>query len=414
MILIHCTNLSQQETQECSEVKVLHEKQPSVKAYLIRPKECSKGKLNTVEKSLKHSSRRCSTRSAKYRTQKVKTSSCGIENSVSTSSADIFKFSNKLDSQNFESKLSERNPRESLDMSKSFHLIPQEPSTSPFNPKRSMPSSYQRKRVSIAKKTSLPRSKSMKMEKYEIKDNVNDFGPLLDNKPEGSILKSFDDLAAAMFQENIIKKPSTLLRQQTSVQVKENHTTEDQFAKINDIPDTLSKQITPSISKLKLGKLSGQSRQNKLPESLTRRTTFTSSNMRHVDKGQIDLEMIISAKNKASSIKDNLKMMTKKKKSSCILESASSETVKTRNSFARNIENNNEFKFEGNFDTTLQTHPIHNCAKTSSAEEEKPFLSTQWTIAIADPDGDVIEVNSNIKGSPHSKDDTASVCKGTH
>ena len=372
---------------------------------MIRPKDCSRGKANNSgEVTVKRS---CSGFGSSHSTmchlQKNK-NSIGIENSLSHTCSKKFQNSNILDTE----------PRK-LDSLMQGTAIITDLSMTSANPDQTTPSGssnfstvlafdsskmppnvQQTKTASVESGSNMmARSKSMKLDKREKRSNFSTGESRLKKQSQNGIFKSFDDLAAVMFQESVpFKKTSSLLRQQTTiVPPRKQNTIGDRGSVLQDSPKSIyMDNMSPKTNK----------------EKMKRRAGFTNANKSRIDKGQIDLEMIVSAKSKASTIGKVYKRNERKRKHS--ENEYSGEGDNDTNHYRNNVVLKGRNRKLGRSKTVLGPDPMGDDYDIPAYHRiSKGVPKPRWTISIADPDGDVFEVKSNIHPQQDLKDIT-SVC----
>ena len=89
---------------------------------------------------------------------------------------------------------------------------------------------------------------------------------------------------------------------------------DDMWSNPKDLSDSVIYKSGNS-PKHKISKLSSPCRNKVLIDNWKRRTGFTHANKKHIDKGQVDLEAIVSAKTTASSLKGTMGKNFKSKSS---------------------------------------------------------------------------------------------------
>ena len=379
---------------------------------MIRPKDCSRGNTNTKSKQVtgKNCSGYCSSDSRMCHQQKDR-HSIGIDNLLQHTCTKKYQHSNTLDIHQSKSDSHLKSNTRSSDVSmtsenriKTIQTDPTISSTVLTIETSQMPPHVQTRTASVAasnsaskSKVCMKRSKSMKVDKYEKRSNFNSGESKLRKQSDDGFFKSFDDLAAAMFQEsNPFKKTSSLLRQQTTViQPKKQFTIGEQTSGLQDSPKSVCKsnmspKAIPNVERMK------------------RKAGFTNANKNRVDKGQIDLEMVVSAKSTASTIGKVYKINGRKRINA---ESDSFGEGVTDNHHYENNEIGKERNRKFGRSKTVMTHdPVDNCGNSSGYPTTyKGKCKPRWTISIADPDGDVFEVKSNIQHQQDLKD-IRSVC----
>ena len=381
---------------------------------MIRPIECSKGKLNTSEIASKNSSGTCTSHCRRLPRQKNRAISVINESSDRDTSVQKFKNSTTGNTHKCHSESFKTITPQSLDVAE-FHgkpsiIIPQESLCSSklsFSPY--IPSEYVRKQDLTFKSHGMSRSKSMRMEKCEKKFKVNNNRSTLIHQSNQSFFKSFDDLASAIFQENTFKKTSTLLRQQTTIAERKQYTMDAMRSEPKDLPDSVF-YTSEGLPKHKISKLSTPCRNKGLIDSWKRRTGFTHTNRKNIDKGQVDLEMIISAKTTASSLKGTMGKGWFKAKAPPLNHEYTCARVQKSNSCKTNSICISDNELEGGTNVVDQNLHTNNYHQVGCKKIMKAKSPPKWTISIADPDGDVFEVNSNIKGRG-SLEDMEPVCR---
>ena len=379
---------------------------------MIRPKDCSRGNTNTKSKQVigKNCSGFCSSDTRMCHQQKER-HSIGIDNLIQHTCTKKYQHSNTLDIHQSKSDSHLKSTTRSADVSMTpenrIHTCQTDPqilSTTLTIESSQMPPHVQTRTASVAasntaskSKVCMKRSKSMKVDKYEKRTNFNRGESKLKKQSEDGFFKSFDDLAAAMFQEsNPFKKTSSLLRQQTAaVQPNKQFTIGERNFGLQESPKSVCKsnmspKAMPNIDRMK------------------RKAGFTNANKNHVDKGQIDLEMIVSAKSTASTIGKVYKINGRKRINA---ESDNfGEFIADNHHYENNIIGKQRNRKLGRSKTVMTHDPMNSDDDlygyhTTNKGKCKP----RWTISIADPDGDVFEVKSNIQPQQDLKD-VRSVC----
>ena len=364
---------------------------------MIRPKECSKGRLNTSEIVSKNSSGACTSHAARCPRQKNKDISITNESSTHNTSVQKCKHSKTGNTHKCHSESLKKITPQSLDVvefhNKPSNIISQQSLSSPklsLFPSIS-PEGVRQQDLTVMRH-GMSRSKSMRMEKGEKKFKVNGNRSTLKDRSNQGFFKSFDDLASAIFQENTFKKTSSLLRQQTTIAERKQYTMDDMWSNPQDLPDSVfyKSEVSP---KHKIGKISTPCRNKGLVDSWKRRTGFTNANKKHIDKGQFDLEMIISAKTTASSLKETMGKGFKAKASPLNYE-YTCDRAQTSNDYNTNSMIISDNELEGGTHVVGLNPSTNNCHKVGSKKIKKMKSAPRWTISIADPDGDVFEEES--------------------
>ena len=247
------------------------------------------------------------------------------------------------------------------------------------------------------------RSRSMKMNRYDKKSLAVDYDPLmlrpmLRRSTDENIFKSFDTVAAAIFQEIPLRKTSSLLRQNTVAATQKDNcddelvTTQtsllDQKTRMKVLPMGISHTNKSSSIKHNIG----------IVDSWKRRKGFGKRITKTMDKGQVDFEMVVSAKHKASSLRENMGKIAKLK-----LPVANDECHRTHNSSYKDVnvhinDASNSDLEEGKI-ITRKNRCMDDSYTTDCKRIKNPNISNNLTISIADPQGDVTLVNTNPNGS---------------
>ena len=247
------------------------------------------------------------------------------------------------------------------------------------------------------------RSRSMKMNKYDKKSLAADYDPLmlrpmLRRSTDENIFKSFDTVAAAIFQEIPLRKTSTLLRQNTVAATQKDTCDDevlnpqnsllDQENRMKILPMGISHINTSSSIKHNIG----------IVDSWKRRKGFGKRITKTIDKGQVDFEMVVSAKHKASSFKENMGKIAKLK-----LPTANDECPLTLNNSYKDVNEHIDDARNSDFEDGKIITRENRCMDVSYTTDSKaiknPNISNNLTISIADPQGDVTLVNTNPNGS---------------
>ena len=280
-------------------------------------------------------------------------------------------------------------------------LHPQE-----FHPERTMDSkpkefSLQRHGVS--------RSRSMKMNKYDKKSLAVDYDPLmlrpmLRRSTDENIFKSFDTVAAAIFQEIPLRKTSTLLRQNTVAATQKDNCDDELVTTQTSLLDQKTRMKVLPMGISHTNKSSSIKHNTGIVDSWKRRKGFGKRITKTMDKGQVDFEMVVSAKYKASSLKENMGKIAKLK-----LPVANDECHRTHNSSYKDVnvhinDASNSDLEEGKI-ITRKNRCMDDSYTTDSKRIKNPNISNNFTISIADPQGDVTLVNTDPNGSFDNQED---------
>ena len=253
------------------------------------------------------------------------------------------------------------------------------------------------------------RSRSMKMNKYDKKSLAVDYDPLmlrpmLRRSTDENIFKSFDTVAAAIFQEIPLRKTSTLLRQNTVAATQKDNCDDELVTTQNSLLDQKTRMKVLPMGISHTNKSSSIKHNIGIVDSWKRRKGFGKRITKTMDKGQVDFEMVVSAKYKASSLKENMGKIAKLK-----LPVANDECHRTHNNSYKdvnvNIDDASNSDLEEGKIITRKNRCMDDSYTTDSRRIKDPDISNNLTISIADPQGDVTLVNTNPNGSFDNQED---------
>ena len=253
------------------------------------------------------------------------------------------------------------------------------------------------------------RSRSMKMNKYDKKSLAVDYDPLmlrpmLRRSTDENIFKSFDTVAAAIFQEIPLRKTSTLLRQNTVAATQKDNCDVELVTTQNSLLDQKTRMKVLPMGISHTNKSSSIKHNIGIVDSWKRRKGFGKRITKTMDKGQVDFEMVVSAKYKASSLKENMGKIAKLK-----LPVANDECHRThKNSYEDvnlHIDDASNSDLEEGKIITRKNRCMDDSYTTDCKRIKNPNISNNLTISIADPQGDVTLVNTNPNGSFDNQED---------
>ena len=275
-----------------------------------------------------------------------------------------------------------------------------------FHPERTMDSKPKEKNL---QRHGVSRSRSMKMNKYDKKSLAADYDPLmirpmLRRSTDENIFKSFDTVAAAIFQEIPLRKTSTLLRQNTVAATQKDNCDDEVVTYQNSLLDQRNRMKVLSMGIPHITKSSSTKHNVGIVDSWKRRKGFTKRITKTIDKGQVDFEMVVSAKHKASLFKENMGKVAKLK-----LSTADDECHRTHNNSNKDV--NEHIKDASNSDLeegkiiARKNRCMDDSYTTNSKNIKNSKIENNLTISIADPQGDVTLVNTNPNGSFDNQED---------
>ena len=253
------------------------------------------------------------------------------------------------------------------------------------------------------------RSRSMKMNKYDKKSLAADYDPLmlrpmLRRSTDENIFKSFDTVAAAIFQEVPLRKTSTLLRQNTVAATQKDNCDDEVVTYQNSLLDQKNRMKVIPMGISHINESSNLKYNIGIVDSWKRRKGFTKRITKTIDKGQVDFEMVVSAKHKASSLKENMRKMAKLK-----LPTANDECHRTHNNSYKDVNEHIDDASNGDLEEgkmiTRKVRCIDDSYTTNSKTMKNSNILNNLTISIADPQGDITLVNTNPNGPFDNQED---------